>query len=113
MKRTNVSLSLAALLAVGIAGAAMSVAAEDDITYGRELMTEQERAEHRERLRSMETEAEREAYRKEQHERMQERAREQGEVLPDEPQQRGTGMGYGSRDGSGGGMGQGGGAGRR
>ncbi len=82
--------------------------AEDDVVYGRELMTEQERAEHRTRMRSLNTEQEREAYRLEHHKQMQERAHERGVTIPDEPQPRGRGMGMGARDGSGRGAGQGG-----
>ncbi len=66
--------------------------------YGAELMTEQERNEHREKMRSMKTEEERNAYRAQHHEEMQQRARERGLTLPDEPpgQGQGKGRGYGS-----------------
>jgi len=87
---------------------AMPVHAEDDFVYGRELMTQQELAEHRAHMRSLKTEQEREAYRLEHHKLMQERAREQGKTLPDAPRSGGgQGMGPG-----GGGMGPGGGGGR-
>ena len=66
-----------------------------DTMYGYQLMTEQERAEHRAKMRSFNTEAEREAYRRQHHEMMQERARTQGVTLPDEPMQRGQGRGKG------------------
>lgn len=110
MKRTKLALGMAALLAAGGASMALPAMAEDEAVYGRELMTEQERIEHRLDLRALKTEQEREAYRKEHHERMQERARERGKVLPAEPReygQRRQDQGMGPRDGSGMGMGQG------
>lgn len=65
---------------------------DQDRIFGSELMTEQERNEHRNRLRTMKTEQERDAYRLEHHQRMQERARALGAKLPDEPLRR-QGMG--------------------
>jgi len=53
--------------------------------YGRELMTEQERAEHQDRMRNMKTEEERKEYRHEVHERMEKRAKDQGKKMPEEP----------------------------
>lgn len=53
--------------------------------YGGQLMTNEERMEHRAKLRSLKTREERDAYRLEHHKKMQERAREKGLVLPDEP----------------------------
>lgn len=79
----------------------------EETVYGSQLMTEQERTEHRNTMRSFKTEQEREAYRVEHHKRMQERASEKGVSLPDSPQQRGKGMGRGDRSGQG--MGGGGG----
>jgi len=72
-----------------------------DMVYGYQLMTEQERAEHRAKMRSFNTEAEREAYRQQHHEMMQQRAKVQGVTLPDEPMPRGQGMGQGYRGGQG------------
>jgi len=83
---------------------------DQENVYGWQLMTEQERAEHRAKMRSFKTEQEREQYRMEHHERMEERARERGVTLPQVPQKRGQGMGPGN--GMGGGMGPGGGMGR-
>ena len=83
--------------------------ADQERIYGSQLMTQQERQEHRERLRNAKTEKERMQIRKEHHERMKERARAQGKVLPDEPPERGGFMGSGDSTGSGGGMGSGGG----
>jgi hypothetical protein len=79
--------------------------------YGSQLMTDQERQEHQERMRAATTEEERQQIRAEHHARMQERAEERGVTLPDEPPMRGMGQGMGA--GQGGMMGQGGGAGRR
>ncbi|MDH5735338.1 MAG: hypothetical protein OEY87_04365 [Gammaproteobacteria bacterium] len=59
--------------------------------YGWDLMTPEERMQHREMMRNMKTEEERDAYRKEHHKRMQERARQQGVELP--PYQSGRGFG--------------------
>lgn len=63
--------------------------------YGSQLMTQQERAEHRAKMRSLKTREEREVYRLEHHKKMQERAKEKGLALPDEPPSRGGGMGAG------------------
>ncbi len=72
--------------------------------YGSQLMTQQERNEHRTQMRAAKTAQEREQIRKEHHERMNERAKVRGVNLPDEPPVRSGGMGSG-----GGGMGSGGG----
>jgi hypothetical protein len=59
---------------------------------GRELMTEEEREKHRQEMRSKADAEERERARREKHEEMNERARERGVELPDEPiPQRGGG----------------------
>jgi hypothetical protein len=103
MKRRTLIGGLAGAAAALALGMAMPALAEDEVIYGRELMTEQERAEHRAKMRSLETEQEREAFRMEHHKLMQERAKARGVTLPDEPGPRGKGMGM--RDGRG--MGQG------
>jgi len=77
--------------------------------YGWQLMTPEERVEHRAKMRSHKTREERETYRIEHHKKMQERAREKGVTLPEMPMPRGKGMdfrgdGMGPR---GGGMGPG------
>lgn len=69
---------------------------DQDQIYGSQLMTEQERIEHRNRMRSMKSNEEREAYRLEHHKKMQARAKERGVTLPDEPAARGHMMGPGS-----------------
>lgn len=81
---------------------------EQEQIYGSQLMTQEEMAEHRARMRSLKTNEERQTYRLEHHQKMQERAKAQGITLPDEPPAMGGGMGMGS---GGGGMGQGGGMG--
>lgn len=74
--------------------------------YGSQLMTRQERLEHRAKLRAAKTAEEREQIRKEHHEKMQQRAKEKGVTLPEQPPMPPGGMGPGPR-GAGGGMGPG------
>jgi len=64
--------------------------------YGWQLMSEQERQEYRQQMQQMKTKEEREAFRREHHEMMQERARQMGVTLPDEPGSMGKGMGRGA-----------------
>ncbi|UCH52591.1 MAG: hypothetical protein JSW09_08225 [Pseudomonadota bacterium] len=78
-----------------------------DQIYGSQLMTQEERAAHQAKMRAAKTEQEREQIRAEHHKQMQERAKQQGVTLPDEPPARGRGGGPGP--GPGGGMGPGGG----
>jgi len=73
---------------------------QPDPTRGSRMMSPEERAQHREKMRSLKTEEERKAYREEHHKKMQERAKEKGLTLPDQPGQ-GPGMG-GGRQGRGG-----------
>lgn len=103
----NLLKQLPLLFALSLVG--LPALAQDEPIYGQQLMTEQERAEHREKMRSLQTEEEREQYRREHHEKMQERAKERGVTLPDEPGQRGKGMnqGKGKGQGMGGGKGSG------
>lgn len=95
------TLSGALLLSSGV-----SLAADEQI-YGSQLMTTQERAEHRERMQAATSEEERNQIRQEHHERMKIRAREQGVTLPDEMPARGKGMGQGKGMGPGDGSGMG------
>ena len=69
---------------------------ERTMIFGWQLMSVEERAQHRAKMRSFKTQEEREAYRKEHHERMQARAREQGLTLPQMPRQGAGGGGRGS-----------------
>jgi hypothetical protein len=90
------------LIALGLLGlGAVASAQADERGYGRDLMSDQERAEHRERMRSMDSDEEREAYRREHHEMMKQRAQERGIELPDEPPERGQGGGPGPGPGKG------------
>lgn len=82
---------------------AMEQSRQQEVIYGWQLMTEKERAEHREKMQAMKTEEERERYRQEHHEKMQARAMEQGVTLPEVPLQRGQGMNQGGGMGMGGG----------
>ncbi len=63
--------------------------------YGSQLMTQQERTEHRTKMRAAKTADERELVRKESHEAMKDRAKSRGVTLPDEPPARGGGGGMG------------------
>ena len=104
------TLTVAMSLFTGFALAAdKEQAQKQEQIYGSQLMTQQERDEHRTKIRAAKTAEEREQIRKEHHEQMKERAKARGVTLPDEPPARG-GMGAGM--GSGGGMGPGGGRGR-
>lgn len=95
------TLSGALLLSSGMAMAA------DEQIYGSQLMTTQERVEHRERLQSATSEEERNRIRLEHHERMKIRAKEKGVSLPDEMPGRGMGQGMGNGQGRGMGPGDG------
>ncbi|GAV21212.1 hypothetical protein MMIC_P2192 [Mariprofundus micogutta] len=100
MKREMYLAMMVAMLMGISAGSTVAYSAERETVYGRELMTEQERSEERQKMRSM-NDAEREQYRIEKHERMKERAREQGKAIPDEVGEHGQGMGQGRRMGGG------------
>lgn len=95
-----------AILASAIGFTANQAIAADEPIYGYQLMSEQERIEHRNQMRSMKTNEAREAFRLEHHNRMQERAKAQGVTLPEEPMPRGKGMGQGGNGMGQGGMGQ-------
>lgn len=58
---------------------------DDDKVYGSQLMTERERYQYREQLRSMQTLEQREQFRRQHHEKMQKRAIARGVTLPDYP----------------------------
>jgi uncharacterized membrane protein len=83
---------------------------QEEQIYGSQLMTQEERTEYHAKMRAAKTAEEREQIRNEHHERMKARAKERGVTLPDEPSDRGGGMGSGGGMGrGGGGMGSGGG----
>lgn len=67
--------------------------------YGSQLMTQQERDAYRAKMRSAKTQAERDQIRAEHHAAMQERAKEKGVTLPDQP--RGPRQGQGAGPGKG------------
>lgn len=86
-------------------------AMEQKQVRGSEVMTREEQVEHRKEMRKARTKEEREKVRKEQHERMKKKAEERGMSMPDQPPERGQGMGPGGGGGMmgpGGGMGPGG-----
>lgn len=77
--------------------------AADETIYGSQMMTNQERIEHRTKMNAAKTAQEREQVRLEHHEQMQLRAKECGVTLPDTPPAQGAGLRQGM--GPGGGMG--------
>lgn len=109
MTKNTVKIALSAI-ALGLMTSAASFAADAPV-YGSQLMTNQERIEHRNKLRAAKTAEEREQIRLQHHEQMQLRAKEQGVTLPDTPPAQGGGqgrrMGPGGSMGPGGGMGPG------
>lgn len=106
MTKNTVKVVLAAI-ALGLMTSG-AIAADQPI-YGSQLMTNQERMEHRTKMNAAKTAQEREQVRLEHHEQMQLRAKERGVTLPDTPPAQGGGMRQGM--GAGGGMGSGGGMG--
>ncbi len=89
--KTNIKhLVVVAVMCLLLPGFAIS--AEEPI-YGSQLMTAQERQKHRTKMMNLKTEEERIQYRQEHHKLMQERAKQQGVILPDMPKQSGMGMG--------------------
>jgi len=65
---------------------------EQEQIYGSQLMTQQECAEYRTKMRAAKTAGEREQIRNEHHERIKARTAERGLTLPEEPPARGRGM---------------------
>ena len=100
--------SLLFIFTLSIIFPATSVFAEDQV-YGWQLMSEQERLEHRTKMQNMETKEERKQYLLQHHKKMEQRAKAQGKNLPDMPQNRNNmmdgrgGMGGGGMGGGGGG----------
>ena len=100
------ALATALLFSMGVASAAdpaqdKAKVQKQEQVYGSQLMTKQERAEFRSKMRAATTAEERDKIRNEHHEQMQARAKERGVSLPDALPPRGSGMG------TGGGMGPG------
>lgn len=101
-KPTLPVLALGVGLALGAAGPLSPATAQQEQQqpiYGSQLMTEQERAEYRARMRAATSAEEREQIRLEHHQMMQERAEQRGVTLPDEPPA--AGMGSGMKQGQG------------
>ena len=102
LKQTLIATAITGVLALssGFAAAAgqerTQQAQKQQQVYGSQLMTKQERIEQRSKMRAAKTAEEREQIRKEHHERMEERAKERGVTLSDEPPARGGGMGSGA-----------------
>jgi hypothetical protein len=122
-KRTGwIGLGMAAVLVGGTLGlaafdvpaGAQEEQAGQEMVFGSQLMTAEERAAYRQRIMAAKTEQEREQIRSEHHARMLERAKERGVTLPEQPPKGGMhmGPGMGPGKGMGGGMGQGRGMGR-
>lgn len=102
MTRNTVKIMLSAI-ALGLMTS--GAIAADETVYGSQMMTNQERMEHRTKMNAAKTAQEREQVRLEHHEQMQLRAKERGVTLPDTPPAQGAGMRQGM--GPGGGMGGG------
>lgn len=104
-----------ALSTIALALMASGSLAADEPIYGSQLMTRQERMEHRTKMNAAKSVQERDQVRLEHHEQMKLRAKERGVSLPDAPPAQGMGMGPGRGIGGmgpGGGMGGGMGGGR-
>ncbi|MFO7581169.1 hypothetical protein [Guyparkeria sp.] len=108
MKRSMITAAAVAALSFGLSMPMVAGAQEPDPApiYGSELMTQEERLEYRQRMQSAQDAEEQERIRTEHHEQMQQRAREQGVELPEEPPARG-GQGMGPEGGPGMNQGQG------
>lgn len=86
---------LTTTLVLALMSSASVLAQDNTVIYGSQLMTQQERIEYRNQMRTLRTQEERNAFRLEHHKRMQERAAERGLSLPDSPPRTGAGMGPG------------------
>jgi hypothetical protein len=100
---TFITGALALSMGVALASepAAAPQAAKEQV-YGSQLMTPQERAAHRAKMRAAQTAEEKAQVRSEEHARMKERAEQQGKAMLDTPPARGGGMGPGPAAGGGG-----------
>jgi len=113
------ALAIALSLAAGFAAAAdpspvggEAKTQKQEPIFGSQLMTQQERADYRAKMRAAKTVEEREQIRKEHHASMAERAKARGVTLPAEPPAKGGGTGLRGGTGPRGGMGPGGGMGQ-
>lgn len=102
------------MVAIALGGLSAIAVAADAPIYGSQLMSDQERSEHRRQMRAAGTPEARERIRLQHHEAMKQRATEKGLSLPEMPPPRGSGSrgaAMGPGRGMGGGMGPGGGTG--
>ena len=90
--KLDVRLRMTAALLSILLPAVSSAAEPEAPIYGHQLMTQQERRDYREQMRSARSWEEREH-----HERMRERARAKGVTLPDSPPARGPGAAPGAK----------------
>ena len=113
---TRISLIAAAIVSSAVLATSLSANAQTPKSvqaqsqpriYGSQLMTTQERKEYRQQMRVLKTQQERDQLRSEHHNKMQERAKERGVTLPDEPPARGKGAGPRAGNAPGMGAGQG------
>lgn len=103
-------LAVAVAVSLGAIGSAGFAQAQEEQIFGRQLMTEQERTEYRDKMRNAKTKEERDKIRAQHHEEMKARAKARGVTLPDDPPPKGMGYGRGGPAGKGpGGGGPGGG----
>lgn len=93
MTKNTLKIALSAI-ALGLMASTASFAADAPI-YGSQLMTNQERIEHRNKMQGAKTPEEREQIRLHHHEQMQLRAKQQGVTLPNTPPAQGGGQGRG------------------
>lgn len=112
MSHRNLLLSLVAAGLLVASSGAFAADIQNEPVFGSQLMTEQERLEHRNAMRSARTDEERATVRANHHEQMVLRAKERGVTLPaappEQPPRRGMGPGM-----NGGGQGMGAGRGRQ
>lgn len=104
---------ISAIAATLLALSGNAVAEDQQQVYGSQLMTQQERLEHHERMRNAKTAEERHQIQKEHHEMMQERAKARGQKLREMSDERREGQGRGAGMGEGAGSGKGSGGGGR
>lgn len=99
------NLILSLLTIVFYLPANISQAANESMIYGSQMMTQQERNEYRMKIQNATSAEERERIRNEHHQAMQQRAKEQGYTLPENPPSGGGGGMMHKNPGYGDGMG--------
>lgn len=82
----------------------VSAARKSEPIYGYRMMSDQERNDYREKMRSARSAGERQSIRDEHRKQMQSRAKERGVTMPDTPRGPGAGIGPGAGMGPGPGM---------